>query len=134
MKLVVFSDCDGTLLDHHTYRVDEAREGLAILRRKQIPLILVSSKTCDEMSELAAELGLDGPYIFENGGGIRWPRMEKTEYLSPSVEELRAGALLLEEAFGTRIRFIVDMTPEEIVALTGLSMERARALVPSRAR
>ena len=41
----IFSDLDGTLLDHDTYGYEPARPALALLGRKNIPLILCSSKT-----------------------------------------------------------------------------------------
>jgi hypothetical protein len=49
---VVFSDLDGTLLDHETYSFDAARPGLDALKSRGIPLILASSKTRAEMQDL----------------------------------------------------------------------------------
>jgi HAD superfamily hydrolase (TIGR01484 family) len=69
---VVFSDLDGTLLDHETYSFDAARPGLDALKSRGIPLILASSKTRAEMQDLAPQLGAAG-LIFENGGGLEWP-------------------------------------------------------------
>lgn len=42
---LIFTDLDGTLLDHDTYGYGEAREALDYIKRRRIPLILCSSKT-----------------------------------------------------------------------------------------
>jgi mannosyl-3-phosphoglycerate phosphatase len=49
---VVFSDLDGTLLDHHSYRHTAAQPGLDLLEALAIPLVLISSKTRAEMVPL----------------------------------------------------------------------------------
>ncbi|HPR49405.1 MAG TPA: HAD hydrolase family protein, partial [Spirochaetota bacterium] len=72
--LIVLSDLDGTLLDHDTYSYDESLPGISMLREKRVPLVLVSSKTYDEMVLLHQELELEWPFVFENGGGIAYPR------------------------------------------------------------
>ncbi|MCR9123243.1 MAG: HAD-IIB family hydrolase [Phyllobacteriaceae bacterium] len=69
--LIVFTDLDGTLLDHGTYDWRPAEPALAALREQSVPLILASSKTAAEMAPLRAELGFAHcPSIVENGAGI----------------------------------------------------------------
>ncbi len=82
MKLVVFSDLDGTLLDPVTYSWQPATEALAALRAREAAIIFVTSKTLAEVAPLYHELELKDPFIFENGGGIA-TRMgdDLTEYL-----------------------------------------------------
>ncbi len=53
---IVFSDLDGTLLDHHTYSFQEATEALDALRKRAIPLILCTSKTRSELLDRLAVL------------------------------------------------------------------------------
>ena len=43
--LLIFTDLDGTLLDHHSYSFKGAEKALHILRQHSIPLIFNSSKT-----------------------------------------------------------------------------------------
>ena len=70
-ELVVFSDLDGTLLDHETYGFEAARPALEALRARRIPLVLASSKTAAEIAPLRARLGFSGcPAIVENGAGV----------------------------------------------------------------
>ncbi len=123
---LVFSDLDGTLLDHDTYEYHGAREGLALLKRRAVPLILVSSKTLVEMETLHHELNLEGPFIFENGGGIVWPEARKDpEYIGTAASELKEKRTVLEALLGETVLFITDMDVEEIMKCTGLSRERA---------
>ncbi len=69
-QLCVFTDLDGTLLDHDTYSWQAAKPALERLARVGVPLILTSSKTGAEISKLQQELGLvEFPAIVENGGG-----------------------------------------------------------------
>ena len=71
---LVFTDLDGTLLDHNTYGWDAALPALDFCRKNGIPVILVSSKTRAEMDVLRRELNLSAPFVSENGGGIFFPR------------------------------------------------------------
>lgn len=68
--IVVFSDLDGTLLDHETYSFEAARPALSALKARGIPLILASSKTEAEMRPIARSMDLDHPMIVENGAGV----------------------------------------------------------------
>jgi len=126
MKYLFFSDLDGTLLDHDTYSYDPARGAMAGLREKGFPLVLVSSKTYDEMKFIHNEMGLDAPFIFENGGGVFWPAGRgRIEYCGTEIAALREEKQALESAVGEPVRFITDMGADEIVAVSGLSRERA---------
>lgn len=73
IKTIVFTDLDGTLLDHHTYAADEALEALALLYQHQIPVIFCSSKTMAEQVDLQQHLQISHPFIIENGSAIVIP-------------------------------------------------------------
>ena len=138
--LVIFSDLDGTLLDEQTYSWEEAEQGLNECRRRGVPIVLVTSKTRAELEVISVQLGLDDPYITENGGGVFFP---KTKFPTPppgaeSVDSLWRWSLgvshgtlksaLREIATEVRCNIIglSDMRPEEIASLTGLDIEQAR--------
>lgn len=70
---LVFSDLDGSLLDHHTYSFEQARGCVERLERLRIPLILCSSKTRAEIVELRNALRNNHPFIVENGAAIFIP-------------------------------------------------------------
>lgn len=138
-RLLVFTDLDGTLLDHHTYSFDAARPALAALRRKGSPLVLCSSKTRAELERHRAELGNVHPFIVENGAAVFVPRgyfpfdmpeaCEAGDYL---ILELGLRyARLCDVLAGVRADFpgiagFGDMTAEEVADRTGLSLDEAR--------
>ena len=72
-KTLVFTDMDGTLLDHHTYSFEAAKPALTALEKKDIPVIPTTSKTFAELQPLRESIGLDGPFIIENGAAIFIP-------------------------------------------------------------
>ena len=55
-RLVIFSDLDGTLLDHQTYSPAPARPALEALRARAIPLVLCTSKTRAEVERHRQDL------------------------------------------------------------------------------
>jgi len=71
--LLLFTDLDGTLIDHHSYSADEARAALDRLAARQIPVIFCSSKTFAEQIFLQKQLGLRQPFILENGSAVAIP-------------------------------------------------------------
>lgn len=72
-RWLIFSDLDGTLLDHHTYRHDEADAVLGALETQHIPLILASSKTQSELLFYREVLHNRHPFIVENGAAVFIP-------------------------------------------------------------
>ncbi|MGZ9809172.1 HAD-IIB family hydrolase [Pseudoroseicyclus sp. H15] len=70
-RLAIFTDLDGTLLDHESYAWAPAAGCLARLQRLGIPLVLASSKTAAEIAPLREEMGFAHcPAIVENGAGV----------------------------------------------------------------
>jgi len=72
-KLVIFTDLDGTLLHPKTYSFEAAMPALTLIKEKEIPLILCSSKTRAEIEVYRRRLDNSHPFISENGGGIFEP-------------------------------------------------------------
>lgn len=73
MRYLIFSDLDGTLLDHHSYSVKIARKALAALNERNIPVVFCSSKTFMEQMFLQKQLKYDVPFIIENGSAVVFP-------------------------------------------------------------
>jgi mannosyl-3-phosphoglycerate phosphatase len=123
---LVFTDLDGTLLDHDTYSWEPARPALERMRKLNVPLILNSSKTVAELELLHRELGLDAPYVAENGAVVCLPD-EGGRRVVLGVE--RADILAaLEEArreHGWKFRGFAEMSDAEVAGLTGLAIEDA---------
>jgi mannosyl-3-phosphoglycerate phosphatase len=72
-KILIFTDMDGTLLDHHNYSFKAALDTLESLKTRNALVIPNTSKTYSELIELRAEIGLDGPFIVENGAALYIP-------------------------------------------------------------
>ena len=70
---LIFSDLDGTLLDHYTYRSSAASETLEQLHDANIPVILNTSKTFAELAIILDQLKLKTPFIIENGAAVYIP-------------------------------------------------------------
>lgn len=72
--MIIFSDLDGTLLDHYTYESTPAHETLLQLQKAQVPVVLTSSKTFAELSSIQESLGIEAPFIIENGAAVFIPK------------------------------------------------------------
>ena len=73
-KILLFTDLDGTLIDHHTYSPSVAKKALKSLAKKGIPVVFCSSKTFAEQLHLQKKLGINHPFIVENGSAIVIPK------------------------------------------------------------
>ena len=57
---LVFTDLDGTLLDHRIYSFEDALPALDFCRKTHVPVILISSKTRAEMDLASLSAGANG--------------------------------------------------------------------------
>lgn len=71
--VLIFSDLDGTLLDHYSYQAYAAMDTLKRLQAATIPVILNTSKTVAEVNVIQQQLQLLSPFIVENGAAIYIP-------------------------------------------------------------
>jgi mannosyl-3-phosphoglycerate phosphatase len=124
-NLIVFSDLDGTLLDHQTYSHAEAGAALDRLRQLNVPLILASSKTAAEIIPLRAELGFAHcEAIVENGSGIleaqdgTGDREDKYHLIRQALDQLPLRLRIQYQGFG-------DWNAQEVSERTGLSLTDA---------
>ena len=136
--LLVYTDLDGTLLDHDSYSFQPALPALKRLTSLSVPVIPVTSKTLAELKVLTKELGLHGPCIAENGGLIGVPRdyfntdisLEHyedfdIEYLSPDYASIVNMLNELRQDFGFHFEGFANLTAADVAGLTGLSIEEA---------
>lgn len=116
--LVVFTDLDGTLLDHDTYRWDAAQPTLDRLAKLEVPVILASSKTASEIRAIQDRMGLSGaPAIVENGAGVIGLGDDEG---SETYAGLRAALNRLPKELRQPFRGFGDMATETVASLTGL--------------
>ncbi len=121
-NLIVFTDLDGTLLDHSNYSYVSAKPALIALKELQIPLILASSKTSVEINSLREEIGFsDCPAIVENGAGLLAPGQTSFETQDASdytrLTQIIANA---PEKLRQFYKGFNDWSIEELVEITGL--------------
>lgn len=137
MQIIIFTDLDGSLLDNETYSFRESKPALEIIRKRQIPLIFVTSKTRTEVEQLQNEMGISEPFIVENGAAVYFPYgymgfsinegILQSGYtmirLGTEYAEIRKFVESVKDSF--KIRGFGDMLSEEIASLAGLSAEKA---------
>lgn len=122
---IVFTDLDGTLLDHETYSFEPARPALEQLKARGIPLVLASSKTEAEMRPLAGAIGIDYPMIVENGAGIvNLPGSAATE--DNIYARLRDLLSSIPPVLRRHYQGFGDWSDEAVAEKTGMPVENAR--------
>lgn len=135
----IVTDLDGTLLDAATYSFEAARPALEEAARRGVPVVPCTTKTELETRYWLEKLGLKGPFIFENGGGLALPVREFPDprpQRAPSGEHrivalavrgtrLRQGKELVRSRTGARAVFLSDLAEGEIMKRTGLTLELA---------
>ncbi|CAG9001697.1 MAG: Glucosyl-3-phosphoglycerate/mannosyl-3-phosphoglycerate phosphatase [Candidatus Celerinatantimonas neptuna] len=144
-SLLVFSDLDGTLLDHDNYSFEAAKPALLQLFRYNIPLLLNTSKTFSETVEIQHQIGGYHPFVTENGAAIAIP--ENYFYKLPEHDDIIESACRKRyfiKHFGHSYAFICDylskirasgkytfrgfhdMSTQEVAKITGLSLSQAK--------
>lgn len=101
--LLVFTDLDGSLLDHHSYSFEAALPALRQLADHGIPVVPVTSKTRSELEPLRRALGNSHPFIVENGAAVFIP----IGYFARQPEATRErGDYWVREFSGSRTRWL----------------------------
>ncbi len=133
-KFIIFTDLDGTLLDHETYSFEGAIEALSLIKSKNIPLIIVTSKTSTEVLDVQEQLGISHPFIVENGGAVFFPEQfanlvgldceKQNNFYVKTVGAEREEILDFLEPLKTRfkIRSFVDFSDDELSKLMDMSV------------
>ena len=135
---VIFSDLDGTLLDEN-YSFEVTRSVIARLKALNVPIVLCSSKTRLEIEYFRTKLGIDAPFISENGAAIFIPKgyfklehcctRQTNQYdiveLGIAYSSIRKKLERIKKTCTNEIIGFGDMTTEEIAKDTGLTIELA---------
>lgn len=138
-RTLVFTDLDGTLLDHRTYSFEPARAALRLLRESGIPLIICTSKTRAEVEVIRVALDNADPFIVENGGAVFVPegyfpvevpasRMDAgylVVELGTSYSRILNVFFYLKQRLPGRLRGFSDLSVGEVARLAGLSQAEA---------
>lgn len=128
---IVFTDLDGTLLDHDTYSWEPARPAIERLRRLAIPWIMVTSKTRAETEYWRRLVGNEHPFVVENGaatfipaGYFPEPAPKALEWALPYADIVTGLDAAAHEA-GCRVLGFHQMSVEEVAAACDLPLEQA---------
>ena len=73
-SIVVFTTVDGVLRHPGTPSCDDAREALALLTTRGVPVVLMSHGDAASLQETQRELGLAHPFICHGGACLYIPR------------------------------------------------------------
>lgn len=122
---IVFTDLDGTLLDHHNYSHAPAQPALDLLASFDIPVILNSSKTLQEIGHIASGLQQNYPQIAENGSLISHPDTGVVHTFGANYTRICSVLDDLRTQHDYQFVGFHDWTPEQIAEQTGLSIEGA---------
>ena len=141
---LIFTDLDGTLLDHDTYSPELAIPMIRRLKEQHIPIILTSSKTFAEMVQIRNSLNLTSPFIVENGAALYIPQdYFKTPPLNTQLEsgfwvkcfskerQVYQGMIATLKAnsatdYTGQFKTFAELTVKDISELTGLTHDQAR--------
>lgn len=150
MRKLLFTDLDGSLLDHHNYDYSQALPALQALKAQNIPWILTTSKTAEEVIDIKRQLENPYPFIVENGAGVFWPKqsMQFTdvferqwlqnieiqtwqndfEYISLNSVSM-TQMLELANEFRKKLNLIFtsfsEMSAQQVTDCTGLTLEQS---------
>lgn len=139
IRWFVFTDMDGTLLDHDTYEHSAAIPMLKRLYEAGIPVIPNTSKTYAELIPLRQSIGLTGPFILENGAAACIPhgvfpqkpsdtQWQNDHWVKQFTSRKNYWVNLLrqeKENFPDQFTHFSEMSVEEICAATGLEPAQA---------
>ncbi|GED21645.1 HAD-IIB family hydrolase [Halomonas halmophila] len=136
---LLFSDLDGSLLDHYSYAWSPAADWLTRLASLGVPVIPVTSKTRSELLGLRRELGLEAsPFVAENGAVVGLPMAWRHASHSADADGLVVHTLGIDigfirqrlavwrERLGAHFTPISEMSLEHVIDLTGLPESQAR--------
>jgi len=141
MKRVVYTDLDGTLLDLETYSFSKALDTLEQIKDAGVPLVFCSSKTRNEQEYYQKAMGLNEPFIVENGSAIFIPKgyfsieipfntYQTSTYdvicLGENVNKVRSLLAQHRANGSSEFKFYADLAVADVSSITGLGEDAAR--------
>jgi mannosyl-3-phosphoglycerate phosphatase len=136
---VIFTDLDGTLLEYGSYSFKAALQALQLIKSKNIPLVICTSKTRAEIEFYRRLLDNHDPFISENGGGIFIPenyfsqdfkydkRMDgyKVIELGTPYKVLIEALNSVKRESGLNMKGFSEMMTSEVSKVSGLTRDLA---------
>jgi len=134
-KLIVFTDLDGTLLDHGSYSWQAALPAIEALKSNAYPMVINSSKTSTEIKHLREEIHNHSPFICENGAVVHLNQsMQQTNvdsmievYFAQPYDYIIKTLDAIKQKHNFNMTGFNDMSVNQIMALTELDEISAHA-------
>lgn len=129
-NFTIFTDLDGTLLNHHDYSWDAARPALSKLAERNIPVILCTSKTAAEVTAIQTAMALTWPFIVENGSAIifskeHYEHKQNDYFFGKRYKDILKQLHTLRRHSGYPFTGFYDMSTAAVAAATGLTAQQA---------
>ncbi len=121
MDYIIFTDLDGSLLNHEDYSYEESSEMLSFIKEHNIPLVFTTSKTRVECEKLQSQMGIYSPFIVENGAAIFG--FEEVIQLGLHFKEISSFTQKYKKEFD--LLLFSDMRVEDIMEYTGFDYASA---------
>ena len=112
MLILIFTDLDGSLLDHADYSYEGAWPALDRIAREGWPLVFVTSKTRSEVVRLQRRMGIEGPFVVENGAAAFFPSSLAGLDIKAARMEGSFRALVFGRPYAEVRRFVEDVRGE----------------------
>jgi len=122
MSYLIFTDLDGTLLNHDDYSFKDAIPMLEVIKKREIPLIFTTSKTKKECEILQDKIGIKEPFIVENGAAI-FGLEGGVIKLGLGYKEIRVFMDSIKDEFD--LLAFSSMSVSDVMEWTGFSKENA---------
>ncbi len=119
---LVFTDLDGSLIEHETYSMEPAKPALAELARRGVTPIFASSKTAIEIMAIQHANGISAPFICENGGAMYDSSGNVLTAFGLPRKNWLKNVHHLRGRMSVEFNGFSDWPVEKIAELTGLSL------------
>lgn len=120
--LMIVTDLDGSLLDHHTYTWEAAQTWLDTFINAGIPVVFCTSKTAAEVAPLQRAMGLSGqPFIAENGAVVKGAKSRSAAESGLDYAAICQTLLRLRDEQHFKFTGFADATENEVADWTGLT-------------
>ena len=106
LTIIIFTDLDGSLLHRDTFKFDPIKDYLKSLLNNGIIIIPNSSKTEKEIEKFNEELGVEIPYISENGSAIHGLNLINQNFPNEIILSRKKEELL---------KILNEKTPEKLL-------------------
>lgn len=131
-NIIIFTDLDGSLLNHTSFKFDEIKNYLRDCLKKGIKIIPNSSKTALEIQDFINDLNYKVPFISENGSTIQNLNIYNSNLsgeikLAKNIDEIQS---IIDKNFSNSLlsncNFLNDMETNDQSKILGLTNNKLK--------